>query len=64
VAAAEAAGFEEGPRADDWKEQLAAHGTPVVVGVLAAEAGAVLNDYAAQGRLRYNANARARPDGD
>jgi tRNA(Arg) A34 adenosine deaminase TadA len=59
VVAAEAAGFDEGPRSDDWKEQLAARGTPVVVGVLAAEAGAVLNDYAAQGRLRYNARTRA-----
>jgi tRNA(Arg) A34 adenosine deaminase TadA len=59
VAAAEAAGFEEGPRSEDWQEQLAARGTPVTVGVLAAEAGSVLSEYAAQGRLRYNARARA-----
>jgi hypothetical protein len=55
VAAAEAAGFDEGPRAHDWQEQLAARGTPVVLGVLAAEASAVLDDYATQGGFRYNA---------
>jgi tRNA(Arg) A34 adenosine deaminase TadA len=59
VAAAEAAGFDEGPRAHDWKEQLAARGTPVVVGVLAAQAGSVLDDYAAQGGFRYNARTPA-----
>lgn len=59
VAAAEAAGFDEGPRASDWKEQLTARGTPVVVGVLAEQAGAVLHAYATQGGLRYNARTKA-----
>lgn len=54
VALAEAAGFDEGPRSDDWKEQLAARGTPVVSGVSANEAGEVLLQYAAEGGFRYN----------
>jgi len=54
VEAAEAAGFDEGPRANDWKEQLAARGTPVVVGLLVELAGSVLSEYAAQGGFRYN----------
>jgi tRNA(Arg) A34 adenosine deaminase TadA len=59
VAYAEATGFDEGPRAVDWKEQLAARGTPVTVGVLAEQAGQVLSDYAAQGGFRYNARTPA-----
>lgn len=59
VAAAEAAGFDEGPRAADWKEQLAARGTPVVVGVRAEEAATVLGEYAVQGGFRYNARTPA-----
>jgi tRNA(Arg) A34 adenosine deaminase TadA len=59
LAAAEAAGFDEGPRTPDWQEQLAARGTPVVSGVLAAEAAGILDDYAAQGGLRYNARSPA-----
>jgi tRNA(Arg) A34 adenosine deaminase TadA len=54
VELAEAAGFDEGPRASDWKEQLAARGTPVVVNVSAATAGSVLTAYAASGGFRYN----------
>jgi hypothetical protein len=59
VEAAEAAGFEEGPRADDWKEALAARGTPVLVGVRSAEAALVLTGYAARGGFRYNGRAPA-----
>ncbi len=59
VAAAEAAGFDEGPRGDDWREQLAVRGVPVVLGVRAAEAAAVLTDYASQGGFRYNARTPA-----
>lgn len=55
VEAAEAAGFEEGPRASDWKEQLLARGTPVVTGVRAAAAGNVLSTYVSRGGFRYNA---------
>jgi tRNA(Arg) A34 adenosine deaminase TadA len=59
VEAAEAAGFEEGPRAADWKETLAARGVPVVVGVRSAEAAQVLADYTARGGFRYNGRAPA-----
>jgi tRNA(Arg) A34 adenosine deaminase TadA len=54
VEAAEAAGFDEGPRAEDWKEALAARGVPVVVGVRSAEAALVLTSYVARGGFRYN----------
>jgi tRNA(Arg) A34 adenosine deaminase TadA len=56
---AEAAGFDEGPRHADWKEQLALRGTPVVVGVRAAQAGAVLQEYVDRGGFRYNARTPA-----
>jgi tRNA(Arg) A34 adenosine deaminase TadA len=59
VEQAEVAGFDEGPRDASWKEQLAARGTPVVTGVRAAEASAVLTEYAAQGGFRYNARTPA-----
>ncbi|RYZ04436.1 MAG: nucleoside deaminase [Myxococcales bacterium] len=59
VALAESAGFDEGPRSDDWKAQLAARGTPVVTGVNAAAAGEVLRAYAAEGGFRYNARTPA-----
>ncbi|HVY27195.1 MAG TPA: nucleoside deaminase [Polyangiaceae bacterium] len=58
VAAAELAGFEEGPRAEDWQVQLAARGTPVLTGVRAESAESVLRDYAARGGIRYNARPR------
>lgn len=54
VEVAEAAGFDEGPRAADWKEQLAARGTPVVTGVSSEAAGKVLQRYASEGGFRYN----------
>ncbi|MDF3066895.1 MAG: Cytidine and deoxycytidylate deaminase zinc-binding region [Polyangiaceae bacterium] len=59
MALAESAGFDEGPRSEDWKEQLAARGTPVVTGVCASEAGDVLLRYAAEGGFRYNARTPA-----
>ena len=59
VELAESAGFDEGPRAADWKEQLAARGTPVITGLKAAVAGAVLSGYAANGGFRYNARTPA-----
>jgi tRNA(Arg) A34 adenosine deaminase TadA len=55
LAAAEAAGFDEGPRAADWMQQLAARGTEVRTGVRAEQAGGVLSDYARRGLARYNA---------
>jgi tRNA(Arg) A34 adenosine deaminase TadA len=57
VELAEVAGFEEGPRDVNWKEQLAERGTPVLTGVQAGAAGDVLRHYAARGGFRYNARA-------
>jgi len=57
--AAEAAGFDEGPRSDDWKEQLARRGVSVTEGVLAERATDVLLDYARGGGILYNARVRA-----
>lgn len=54
LSAAEAAGFDEGPRAPDWAEQLRARGTPVVTSLRAEQAEAVLAEYAARGLPRYN----------
>jgi tRNA(Arg) A34 adenosine deaminase TadA len=59
VAVAEAVGFDEGPRAGDWKEQLTLRGTPVVTGVRAAQASDVLTTYAERGGFRYNARTPA-----
>lgn len=59
VKMAEAAGFDEGSRAEDWKEQLALRGTPVHVEVQAESAGSVLAEYAAGGGFRYNARTPA-----
>lgn len=56
---AEAVGFDEGPRGHDWKEQLTVRGTPVVTGLRAAQAGAILTAYAERGGFRYNARTPA-----
>jgi tRNA(Arg) A34 adenosine deaminase TadA len=55
LSAAEAAGFDEGPRAADWQAQLSARGTEVRTGVRAEAAARVLSDYAGRGLFRYNA---------
>ncbi|HEX6272978.1 MAG TPA: nucleoside deaminase [Polyangiaceae bacterium] len=55
---AEAIGFDEGPRPKDWVFELEKRGIAVTLGVLAARATAVLNDYAANGGVIYNGNAR------
>jgi hypothetical protein len=54
---AEAIGFDEGPRRDDWAAQLEARGIRVTLGVLATEACAVLAAYRAGGGVIYNAFA-------
>jgi tRNA(Arg) A34 adenosine deaminase TadA len=59
VAVAEAVGFDEGPRAPDWKEQLTARGTSVLTGLKSAQAGAILTEYAERGGFRYNARTPA-----
>jgi tRNA(Arg) A34 adenosine deaminase TadA len=58
LSAAEAAGFDEGPRSLDWQEQLGARGTEVRTGVRADAAARVLSDYARRGLLRYNARSK------
>jgi tRNA(Arg) A34 adenosine deaminase TadA len=55
---AEAIGFEEGPRGDDWQAQLEARGITVRAGLLAAEAREVLTEYARRGGPIYNARPR------
>lgn len=54
---AEAIGFDEGPRRDDWEAQLEARGIAVTRGVLEAEARAVLLGYRERGGVIYNAFA-------
>jgi tRNA(Arg) A34 adenosine deaminase TadA len=51
---AEAIGFEEGPRRDDWQAQLESRGIHVRCGLLAAEAREVLGAYARGGGPIYN----------
>jgi tRNA(Arg) A34 adenosine deaminase TadA len=58
IADAEAIGFDEGPVAPDWQQQLARRGIAVVGGVLRERAAAVLNLYAARGGVRYNPGGR------
>jgi tRNA(Arg) A34 adenosine deaminase TadA len=54
---AEAIGFDEGPRRDDWVSQLEKRGIRVTRGVLAAEAREVLAAYRTRGGPIYNAFA-------
>jgi tRNA(Arg) A34 adenosine deaminase TadA len=51
---AEAIGFDEGPRRDDWVAELERRGIQVVLGVRQAEARAVLLAYQARGGAIYN----------
>ena len=53
---AEAAGFDEGHKPDDWANSLQRRGIVVQCGVLQAEAAAVLAAYQASGGAIYNAN--------
>lgn len=53
--AAAAIGFDEGPRPERWVDALECRGIDVTTGVLAAEAAAVLHDYADAGGPIYNA---------
>jgi tRNA(Arg) A34 adenosine deaminase TadA len=53
--AAEKAGFDEGPRSHDWKEQLIVRGIAVTEGVLPERATEVLIDYGRRGGVLYNA---------
>jgi tRNA(Arg) A34 adenosine deaminase TadA len=57
VADAEAIGFDEGPRRDDWVSQLEARGIAVTLDVLRTDASAVLTAYGKGGGAIYNAFA-------
>jgi len=47
-------GFDEGPKPEDWRGELAARGIEVVCDVLRQEAAAVLDEYAQGGGPIYN----------
>ncbi len=51
---AEAIGFDEGPKPENWIEALEERGIEVVAGFLAAEAGAALRAYGEGGYEVYN----------
>ncbi|KPV41515.1 hypothetical protein AN478_02820 [Thiohalorhabdus denitrificans] len=51
---AEAAGFDEGPKPQDWVAQLEARGIAVRRDVFRAEAAQVIRDYADSGGAIYN----------
>ena len=50
---AEAVGFDEGDRAEDWIERLEARGIAVSTGILRQAAAEVLNRYARSGKTIY-----------
>lgn len=51
---AEAIGFDEGPKVNNWREEMAKRGITVTESVLQDEAAAVLRRYAALGLEIYN----------
>ncbi len=53
TADAEAVGFDEGPKPEAWPRVLEQRGIAVTLGVLRADAQAVLADYAARGGHIY-----------
>jgi len=53
---AEAAGFDEGDKPDDWVKSLQQRGIVVQCGVLGEEAAAVLASYRLEGGTIYNAD--------
>jgi tRNA(Arg) A34 adenosine deaminase TadA len=57
---AEAIGFDEGPRPDDWVGELTRRGIAVVRDLLRDEARAVLDAYARGGGLLYGPGPRPR----
>lgn len=54
VADAVAAGFDEGPRSEDWKHQLGSRGISVTDSVLADRAKTVFSEYQRRGGVIYN----------
>lgn len=57
VARAIEAGFDEGPRSADWKEQLASRGIAVVDALLAESAATAFSEFARRGSRVYNARS-------
>lgn len=55
---AEAIGFDEGPKVESWREEMALRGIRVTENVLREEAAAVLKRYSALGLEIYNGNRR------
>lgn len=55
---AEALGFDEGPRRDDWQDQLLARDIHVTTGILRREASSVLQEYVGRGGVIYNGRSR------
>lgn len=55
---AEAAGFDEGDRPDRWLEKMAARGIRVHIGLMRAEAAAVLDLYARSGKTIYGPDSK------
>jgi hypothetical protein len=53
---AEAAGFDEGDKPDDWVKSLQRRGIVVQCGVMSEEAAAVLASYRQNGGTIYNAD--------
>jgi tRNA(Arg) A34 adenosine deaminase TadA len=51
---AEAIGFDEGPKPENWIAELEARGIHVITDVRREKATAVLRDYVKQGGIIYN----------
>ncbi|WP_457676540.1 nucleoside deaminase [Thiolapillus sp.] len=58
---ARAAGFDEGPKPDDWVAALEERGIQVRAGVLREKAVAVLREYRSRGGVIYNAGRHLSP---
>ena len=51
----EITGFDEGPIHPQWQQELRKRGIEVIEDVLVAESNTVLREFAASGKLVYNA---------
>jgi len=54
----ENAGFDEGPKPDNWTEELEKRGIAVVTGVSRFKARSVIHHYIAEGGIIYNGHPR------
>lgn len=55
---AESAGFDEGPKPEQWIEELEKRGIEVITGVHRLRARSVINHYIAAGGILYNGHPR------